>query len=135
MVNIIIEVRGGITGTRAKYLGVEGVVIEGNYRDIDELNLIGMPVFAKNSSTLGAGMFVKVAEVGKDVVFGADTNWPVTIKCGDIIVADSDGCVSVPLELVDEVVKICEKLTMIDSYCLKSVQDGISIQETFAKYR
>jgi regulator of RNase E activity RraA len=135
MVNIIIKIRGGITSTRAKYLGVEGVVIEGNYRDIDELNVIGLPVFAKNCSTLGAGMFVKVSEVGKEIVFGADTEWPVTIKCGDIIVADSDGCVCVPLELVDEVVKICEELTIVDSYCLKSVQDGISIKETFAKYR
>lgn len=35
---------GGLMSTRAKYLGAQGVVIDGNFRDINEHRGMGFPV-------------------------------------------------------------------------------------------
>lgn len=35
---------GGLMSTRAKYLGAQGVVIDGNFRDVNEHRDLGFPV-------------------------------------------------------------------------------------------
>ena len=35
---------GGLMSTRAKYLGAQGVVIDGNFRDVNEHRDLGLPV-------------------------------------------------------------------------------------------
>lgn len=126
---------GGIMSTRAKILDVAGVVIEGNCRDLNEIRDIGVPVFASGTSTLGAGMFVKVSSVNEPITIARESQWPVTVNPGDIIVADRDGCVCVPLDKAEEVAKLCEKMSEIDSKCILDIQNGFGIKETFHKYR
>ncbi len=47
-------VLGGILATRAKVIGVTGIVVDGNIRDINEQRSLGLPIFSKGYSTIGA---------------------------------------------------------------------------------
>ena len=60
---------------------------------------------------------------------------PVVVTPGDIIVADLDGVISVPVKLVDQVVESCTKYVAIDDQCMEALQQGFGVKETFAKYR
>lgn len=60
---------------------------------------------------------------------------PVTVNPGDIIVADLDGVICVPVGLVDEVITSCTKYVAIDDKCMEALKQGYGVKETFAKYR
>lgn len=96
---------------------------------------MGLKVFAKGQSTMGAAPFCKVGSVGEPIVLADSTPWPVIVKTGDIIVADRDGVVRVPIEHVDQIVEYCSKRVEVDAKCMQDIQDGASIVETFAKHR
>jgi regulator of RNase E activity RraA len=126
---------GGLMGTRAKCLGVAGAVIEGRIRDRAEMMEIGLPVYAKGNSTLGAGLFSRVSSVNLPITLCSQTISPVTVNPGDIIVADTDGVVCIPAERVAEVAALCGKLTEIDARCMADVKAGKPLADTFKKHR
>lgn len=60
---------------------------------------------------------------------------PVIVNPGDIIVADIDGVICVPQDMVEEVISNCEKYVAIDDQCMEALKKGFGVKETFAKYR
>lgn len=81
----------------AKKVGVVGVVCDGLVRDIVGLLRVGLPVFARGL-TPNSGFRNGPGEVNLGLSCGG-----VTIAPGDIIVADRDGVVSIPLASAEEV--------------------------------
>jgi regulator of RNase E activity RraA len=63
------------------------------------------------------------------------SNSPVVVHPGDIIVADVDGVICIPQQLVESVINNCEKYVAIDNQCMQALKQGHSVKETFAKYR
>jgi regulator of RNase E activity RraA len=91
---------GGLMGTDAKARGLAGMVLDAGVRDVGELRAMNLPVYARSvvpSSTVGR--FASVAR-GLPVECAG-----VTVKPGDIVVADDDGVVSVPQEQAEAVLK------------------------------
>lgn len=89
-------------------------------------------MFAKSHSILPQNAFVRASETQIPVTLSGS---PVVIHPGDIMVADMDGVVCIPVDLVDSVITNCEKYTAIDEQCMKDIQLGYGVQETFKKYR
>jgi len=79
--------------------GVSGVVVDGAVRDVDACEVFGFPVHARGTVPLTArGRIVQEA-----------WNVPVRlgdapVRPGDVIVADVNGVVVIPVEKVEEVV-------------------------------
>jgi regulator of RNase E activity RraA len=91
---------GGLMGTDAKARGLAGMVLDAGVRDVLELRAMGLPVYARSvvpSTTVG-----RFAGVGRNIPVQCAG---VTVKPGDIIVADEDGVVSVPQEKAEAVLK------------------------------
>jgi regulator of RNase E activity RraA len=126
---------GGLMTARAIQIGVSGVVIEGKFRDLQEILEMGFPVWAKGQSTMGAQPFSRVSTVGESVILGDDTDWPVLVRTGDIIVADEDGAVRIPIEYVGRVVEECHKRVASDQLCMQAIKNGSTIVEAFQKHR
>ena len=76
----------------AKNAGVVGVVTDGVVRDVDALNDVGLPVFARGV-TPNSPWKNGPGTVGLEAAVGG-----VTIRSGDVVVGDVDGVVRVPLE-------------------------------------
>jgi regulator of RNase E activity RraA len=54
---------------------------------------------------------------------------------GDWIVADEDGVVCVPVDMVDKVVELAKKGQEIDVKCMADIKAGKGIQASFKEYR
>ena len=81
---------GGLLAKRARNLGLAGIVVDGAVRDVDEIESVGLPVFARASTP--AGPYKNgPAEVGLPVACGG-----VVCSPGDIVCGDADGVAVVP---------------------------------------
>ncbi|KAG2153712.1 ribonuclease E inhibitor RraA/Dimethylmenaquinone methyltransferase [Suillus bovinus] len=122
--------------------GAVGVVISGRCRDLAEHRAADFPVFARGHSTVGQSPFVRPSGVNitltihpKDVGDGPDAFAPVTVTPGDWIVADEDGVVCVPVDMVDKVVELAQKGQDIDAKCMADIKAGKGIQASFKEHR
>jgi regulator of RNase E activity RraA len=82
-----------------------GVVIDGGVRDVAELRVLGLPVYARGvvpSTTVG-----RYASVARDIPV---TCAGVTVRPGDIIVAGEDGVVVVPADKAEQVLKRAQEI-------------------------
>ena len=77
--------------------GIAGLVIDEGVRDVDKLETMGFPVFARGISMAGTAKAV-VGSVGAPIQIGG-----VVVSSGDLVVADRDGVLSLPAALVERV--------------------------------
>ncbi|KAG0300070.1 hypothetical protein BGZ98_009510 [Dissophora globulifera] len=134
--NLVNAVWGGLMTARAQVKGALGVVVDGRIRDLNEQREAGFPVFAKATSTMGAGPFTRATTLNIPITMQPNPNHPaVTIHAGDYIVADADGVVVIPKDLLAQVEAQCKKSTAVDDQCMAALKSGESIAVTFKKYR
>ncbi|KAG8763777.1 hypothetical protein FRC11_012780 [Ceratobasidium sp. 423] len=135
---------GGLMTAGAQFRGVNGVVIDGRARDLVEHRAAGFPVFARGHSTLGQSPFTRPSELNVPVTIlprpdfenGFENTFSaVEVHPGDIIVADIDGVVCIPPELLAGVIDNCRYSKQVDEKCMIDIQQGRSIQETFQHWR
>ncbi|KAI4719173.1 RraA-like protein [Aureobasidium sp. EXF-10727] len=150
---------GGLMSTRAKYLGAQGVVVDGNFRDLNEHREMQFPVrdfsfspslpperiadssgqkqvFAKATSALGSNTFTRASGLNVPVQFTSDEQQrPLTINPGDLILADLDGVVVVPVEHAEQCLQICEERFEIDEKTMAALQAGEPMGATLARLR
>lgn len=93
---------GELVGGRAKSRGVVGFVIDGAVRDAPGLAEYDMPVFARGLTPAGP------YKDGPYVVAAPTAVGGVVVNPGDVVVADSDGVVVVPLALADTVADLAQ---------------------------
>ncbi|KAJ8109676.1 hypothetical protein OPT61_g7283 [Boeremia exigua] len=122
---------GGLMGTRLKQIGASGVVIDGRFRDIREIQQLGLPMFARSASILGSNSFTRASQLNVPVQFREDL-W---IHPGDILVGDEDGVVVVPPSLVDQVAQLCHERKEIDELTLRDLEAGLEMGPTIKKHR
>lgn len=96
---------GGLLSLGATVRGVEGVVIDGVCRDLDESREFGLPVYGKGA----------VPTTARSRIIETDFEVPVTlcgigVKPGDLVIADASGVVFVPGEIAEEIVASAEML-------------------------
>ncbi|PKI82359.1 hypothetical protein MVES_003749 [Malassezia vespertilionis] len=136
---------GGLMTARAQSLGVRGVVLDGRCRDLGEHRASAFPVFARGHSILGQSPFTRPSQLqipleiaDPSVPMGADGKSafpPVTVYPGDLLLADVDGVVSVPQDLVEQVVEHATHGRAVDGLCMQDLRAGHAIQATFAERR
>lgn len=94
---------GELIAGRYKAAGAAGFVINGAVRDVEELEQLQFPVFAR--SVTPAGPFRKIpGAVGSPIQVG-----DVYIKSGDFVFGDADGVVVVPAEEAEGVLDRAQK--------------------------
>jgi regulator of RNase E activity RraA len=95
-----IAAMGNLMATAAKVRGMAGMVLDGAIRDVWDIRRMGLTVYARSMSPRTAvGHYATVARNVPVECAG------VTVRPGDIIVADEDGVVVVPKERAQEVLK------------------------------
>lgn len=110
-----------------KHRGVRGLVLDGGCRDIDIGTQIGMPRFCAFASpqdaSHGRG---EVRAWGHEITIGE-----VRIRPGDFIVADTDGVVIIPVEIVEEVLLRAEALVADETRIRDALLAGASPDDLF----
>jgi 4-hydroxy-4-methyl-2-oxoglutarate aldolase len=107
---------------------IAGTVIDGVCRDVKVIREVKYPVFSK-------GVYMMT---GKDRVEVDAVNIPVGISgvkvCpGDLIVADENGAVCVPLSVVEKTLEITKSIEVTERRIVDAVKSGKSLKEARAE--
>lgn len=114
---------GGLTTARAMRRGLAGIVIDGAWRDIAELERLGFAIMGTGISPFSPGAS-RLGEVNVPVSCGG-----VIVCPGDLIVGDHEGAAVVPREhvkLVAESLPQHQELDSLTAPALEALGDGMS---------
>ncbi len=115
---------GEILAMGAKMKGVSGVVVDGAARDVDACETFGFPVHARGT----------VPTTARGRIVQESWNVPVRlgdapVRPGDVIVADVNGVVVIPIERLAEVVQSAEDIMAKELAMIKALESGQSMQD------
>jgi regulator of RNase E activity RraA len=120
---------GELLSTAAKARGARGAVIDGLVRDVRKIEQLDFPVFA-------AGI-KPVDSKGRGIVL----DYQVPIQCGevqvqpgDLIVADYDGVVAVPRDIVAQAIALAHDKAMRETSSREDLMNGLYLRDVFAKH-
>jgi 4-hydroxy-4-methyl-2-oxoglutarate aldolase len=88
---------GELLATQASVRGAAGILVDAAVRDVEELEQLGLPIWARFVRAQGAAKSV-VGELDVPVIVGG-----ALIRPGGVVVLDSDGAVVLPVERAAEV--------------------------------
>jgi 4-hydroxy-4-methyl-2-oxoglutarate aldolase len=124
-----IAAMGDLMGTAASERGMAGMVLDGAIRDLWSVRRMGLTVFARSKSPRTAvGHYATVAK-NVPVECGG-----VTVRPGDIIVANEDGVVVVPQERAADILKQAQAINERESAMYPLIRQFKSLQQAIAKF-
>jgi regulator of RNase E activity RraA len=120
---------GEILALGAQLKGVSGVVVDGAVRDVDTCETFGFAVHARGT----------VPSTARGRIVQEAWNVPVRlgdapVRPGDVIVADVNGVVVVPIERLAEVVQAAEAIMAKELAMLEALRAGESILEVDRRF-
>jgi regulator of RNase E activity RraA len=127
------SVFGGLMGSLFKNRGVQGAVIDGACRDIDELRDIGFVLFsravtARGTHTMFSGRKTDV-QVNVPVTCGG-----IVVKPGDVIVGDEIGIAVVPAADLERVVAAAREQAEREEATRQRIRQGKTFEELLAEF-
>jgi len=120
---------GELLSTAAVARGARGAVIDGLVRDVQKIEMLGFPVFAsgiKPVDSMGRGIVIsnnQKVECGE-----------IEVNPGDLVVADFDGIVVVPQDLVSRVVQMAADKALREDGSRADLSKGAHLRDVFNKY-
>lgn len=121
---------GGLASLSAKIKKIEGVVVNGAVRDVDEIRGIRFPVFTKAITPV----------TGKGRIATISINTPIEINGveiypEDLVVGNGNGVVIIPSRRVLEVLKIAEEIEEREGEVRRLIVKGESVVEAERKLK
>lgn len=110
---------GGLLALAASSVGVRAVIVDGACRDVDEMEPLGLPVFAR--AAVAATARRRFAETA--------TNVPVSIggvmvAPGDLVLADGSGVAVVPAGRAEDVITEAERMAAEEAQMAALLRSG-----------
>jgi regulator of RNase E activity RraA len=115
---------GGILSLAARKKGVEGVIVDGTVRDVDDSRDAGFPVYARAATPMTARGRIVEDSMGEPVTIGG-----VEVKPGDYVIADWSGAVFFSADRAAEVIETAESLAAREAAMADAVRAGKSVVE------
>ena len=110
---------GGVAGFTTRHLGLAGCVMDGVTRDIDEFKQLNLPVFGKGFIQQSIRNRCACAGYAIEVQLGG-----VTVRPGDLIMADENGVCVVPKDKMAEVLEFAKLFKSIEDSVIEAVRGG-----------
>jgi 4-hydroxy-4-methyl-2-oxoglutarate aldolase len=120
---------GEIMSTAAAQRGCTGAVVDGGVRDVDFINAMDFPVFARFKSAASSVGRWDIREYQIPIRIGE-----TTVRPGDFVFGDTDGVVIVPSALTLEVLEAAEDIFSREGRMRAELRQGVSVKEAYAKY-
>lgn len=115
---------GGVLTQAARLAGVQGVIVDGPLRDMDEANGLDFPIFARATTVRTARG--RVHEVATNVPVTIDT---VAIAPGDYVISDGSGSVFVAADKAEKVIRTAERIAAKERLMLEALKTGKPVSQ------
>ncbi len=114
---------GGLATLSCKIKGVEGVVVDGAVRDVDEIRALNYPIFS-SGITPNAGDPKGMGEINAEISCGGQT-----VRPGDYIVGDDSGVVVIPKERAYEIARRAKEVEKTESRLYEEIRRGKTLSQ------
>jgi 3-hexulose-6-phosphate synthase/6-phospho-3-hexuloisomerase len=114
---------GGLATLSCKVKGVEGVVVDGAVRDVDEIRTMNYPIFA-SATVPNAGEPKGMGEINVEIICGGQT-----VRPGDYIIGDDSGVVVIPKERAYEVARRAKEVEKNESRLYEEIRRGRTLSQ------
>lgn len=115
---------GEMVALMAKNKKAAGIVIDGAVTDRTEIKEMSLPVFARRISAKATRLIGISGEMNTTIQCGG-----VTVNPNDIIFADDNGVVVIPLEDADEILKKAKQSEIREVEWRKKISNGESLSD------
>jgi len=113
---------GGLLSVGALAQGVSGVITDGACRDVDEARDLRFPVFARGTTARTARGRVHEVSCGDPILIGS-----VTVRTGDLVLADGSAVVVITADKADEVLTKAEEIMTKETAMADEIRAGASL--------
>lgn len=120
---------GELLSTAARYRGCRGVLIDGFTRDTKAIMEMGYPVFCRGIHPADSLGRLDVDAFDVPIEFGG-----VSVRTGDLVLADHDGIVFVPALAAEEAISKAEEKVRGENLVRDKLAEGMSVTEAFKRY-
>ncbi len=121
---------GELSSETFTYRGVRGYIVDGGCRDSAFILKIGFRVWCRYMTPRDVvGRWVADG-FGEPIVIGG-----VTIRTGDYVMADRDGAVIIPQEIIAEVTERVEQVLQTENKVRTAILEGVDPVDAYLKYR
>ena len=127
------SMRSGIWGellaTAAHHRGCSGVIVDGAVRDVRKMTDMGFYAYARGTCPYDSRNRQRVIDFDVTVELGG-----VRVNPGDLIAADEDGLVVVPIAAAPGVIKAAWEKVFAENKVREAVLAGVSSSEAFQRF-
>jgi 4-hydroxy-4-methyl-2-oxoglutarate aldolase len=109
---------GELLATQARERGAAALLVDASVRDVEELRVMGLPIWARWVRVHGAGKD-RMGSIGEPVEVGG-----ATIRQGDAVVLDADGVAVVEAERIDAVLEASRERAERERVKRARLEDG-----------
>lgn len=120
---------GELSAEALKKRGILGYVVDGGCRDTDFICQLGFPVFCRYTTPKDIVGRWRAESFGDPIRIG-----DVTIRSGDWIFADRDGCLVIPGEALESVVNGVKRTLNTENLVRKAIMEGMDPQKAYLQY-
>jgi RraA family protein len=114
---------GKLMAIEARRKGIQGFVVDGAVRDLQGLDQVGVPVFAR-AVTPRVGTAEHVQETQVPIICGG-----APVQPGDVVHGDEDGIVVIPAKRMREVVLRAQEITRHEAQVVQKLKHGQPLAE------
>lgn len=125
-----VALMGELSARALMVKGTKGYLMDGHCRDVEEIIDAGFPVFCRLATPADIVERWRYNSLGNPITIGT-----VTIRSGDYIIADMDGAVIIPQEVIEDVVSKTEDVMATESEMRLAILDGMDPEQAYLKFR
>jgi regulator of RNase E activity RraA len=124
-----VALMGELSARALMVKGTKGYLMDGHCRDVEEIIDAGFSVFCRLATPADIVERWRYNSLGNPITIGT-----VTIRSGDYIIADMDGAVIIPQEVIEDVVSKTEDVMATESEMRLAILDGMDPEQAYLKY-
>ncbi|SDN16923.1 Regulator of RNase E activity RraA [Pedobacter steynii] len=121
---------GELSAETLTFKGVIGYIVDGGCRDSSFIDQIGFPVYCSYYTPRDVVSVWSATELGGKICIGE-----VSIFSGDFVLADRDGIIIIPQDLVLTVIEKTEEVLATENLVRKAILSGTDPVDAYLQFR
>lgn len=121
---------GELAAQAALRRGLAGVVTDAAVRDLEALEGLGLPVFARHLAPTSGKTRIRVGALGQPVHLAGHR-----VEAGDLLVGDATGLCVVPRARLQEVARAAEEILRAEEAFARALEAGETFRQAGARLR